>query len=215
MKPAESPNPPVFASRNAAQPDFWNDRFAAEFTPWDRGGIPQDFAAFVQSQRPQRILIPGCGRANELSWLLAQGWAATAIDFSHEAVARAKAILPQEQHMHVWEADFFVDGELGSAATSWDTEPYDSVYECAFMCALPPVWRTPWAARVSSLLRPSGVLAGYFYLGATEKGPPFSIEESELHQLLSGGFQLIQQRSTNDSIAVFAGREQWMCWQKR
>jgi len=36
-----------FATRDPAQPAFWDERFAAGFTPWDARGVPPAFGRWV------------------------------------------------------------------------------------------------------------------------------------------------------------------------
>ncbi len=43
-----------------------------------------------------------------------------------------------------------------------------------------------------SLLPSGALLAGFFFLGATPKGPPFGIERAELDALLTPYFDLIE-----------------------
>jgi len=38
---------PTFATRNAADPAFWDERFEQGFTPWDMHGVPMEFQAFI------------------------------------------------------------------------------------------------------------------------------------------------------------------------
>jgi hypothetical protein len=66
---------PEFNSRDPSSPSFWDERFERSFTPWDRGGVPQQLRAFVASRNePLRTLIPGCGAAYELAYLSEAGW---------------------------------------------------------------------------------------------------------------------------------------------
>lgn len=197
---------PSFASRDPLSPAFWDERFATSFTPWDRGGVPQalrDFAA--ASARPLATLIPGCGSAYELAYLCEAGWDATAIDFAPEAVARAKALAGQWRDRIV-EADFF----------AWQpARPLELIYECAFLCALPPAMRPQVAARWAGLLAPGGRVAGFFYVGQTVKGPPFGIGREGLDALMAPYFDCVEDAPVTDAIPVFAGKERWMVWQRR
>ena len=79
-----------FQTRDPLSPAFWDERFEKQFTPWDHGGVPSRLRSFVAgSPAPLRCLIPGCGSAYELVFMLDHGWDATAIDFSPAAVAAA------------------------------------------------------------------------------------------------------------------------------
>jgi trans-aconitate methyltransferase len=202
---------PTFPKLDPATPAFWDARFQADFTPWDRGGVPTDFARFVAAHAPMKTLIPGCGNAHEISLLLSQDWDVTAIDFSPEAVKRARDSLIKrnatvDAHKRIVEADFF--------AAAWQARQFECVYECAFLCALPHHLRQAWASQMAAIIPPGGLLAGYFFFDASEKGPPFGISEEALAQLLGEHFRVVENRAPLDSISVFVNRERWMVWQR-
>ncbi|MHA7679073.1 methyltransferase domain-containing protein [Cupriavidus sp. PET2-C1] len=203
--PNKAAAPPAFATRDAGDPAFWDERFEKGFMPWDLGGVPADFEAFASAMAPCPTLIPGCGNGWEAGWLHARGWPVTAIDFSPEAVASARRALgPAGAVVH--EADFFAFAP--EPACQW-------IYERAFLCALPPAMRAGYATRVAQLLPPGGLLAGYFFLDETRGGPPFAIPEAELRALLEPAFELVEARAATGSLPVFAGREQWQVWRRR
>ena len=197
---------PSFASRDPLSPQFWDERFAKSLTPWDRGGVPQALRAFVSRHAvPLTTLIPGCGSAYELVYLCDAGWDASAIDFAPEAVARGKAQAGQWAG-RVVQADFF----------AWQpATPLDLIYECAFLCALPPAMRAQIAARWAALLPPGSRLAGYFFFDRSVKGPPFGIDRGGLDALLAPYFDCVEDAPVAASIPVFAGKERWMVWQRR
>jgi SAM-dependent methyltransferase len=195
---------PDFASRDPLSPQFWDERFERDFTPWERGGVPLALRRFVASSRPLVALVPGCGSAHELTLMCEAGWDATAIDFAPEAVARARALAGPWMDRIV-QADFF------SYAPA---RPLDLVYEQAFLCALPRGRRPDVAQRWAALLGQGGLLAGYFYFDEVAKGPPFGITRAELDDLLSPAFACIADDAVEDSIPVFAGKERWMIWRR-
>jgi trans-aconitate methyltransferase len=196
---------PEFASRDPRSPAFWDERFERGFTPWDRGGVPQELRRFVAAaEHPLHTLIPGCGAAHELAFLSEAGWNVSAIDFSPAAVASAKA-LAGKWAGRVIEADFF----------NWQPEqPLELVYERAFLCALPRALWPQVAARWAALLAPGALLAGFFFFDDNAKGPPFGIQRAALDALLTPHFRCIDERAVSDSIPVFAGKERWMSWQR-
>lgn len=197
---------PEFTSRDPSTPGFWDERFAGGFTPWDRGGVPQALRDFVgRAGAPRVTLIPGCGAAYELAFLCEQGWDATAIDFSPQAVAQARAGLGQWRGNLV-QADFF---------TYLPASHLELIYERAFLCALPRAMWPRVAARWADLLAPGALLAGFFFFDDAAKGPPFGIGRAELDELLGPFFECIEDAAVGDSIAVFAGKERWMVWQRR
>ena len=198
--------PSDFASRDPLSPQFWDERFERAFTPWERGAVPQALRRFVAaSARPLTALTPGCGSARELALMCEAGWDATAIDFSGEAVARARALAPRWAE-HIVQADFFDYAP---------PRPLDLVYEQAFLCALPRARRPDVARRWAELLGQGGLLAGYFFFDDAPKGPPFGIVRAELETLLAPAFACMVDEAVEDSIPVFAGKERWMVWRRK
>ena len=196
---------PEFDARDPNTSAFWDERFERGFTPWDRGGVPEALRGFVaRADRPLSTLIPGCGEAYELTYLSNAGWPVAAIDFSAVAVATARAAAGQWAD-RVEQADFF----------QWAPHRgLDFIYERAFLCALPPGMWPAVAARWANLLPPGAVLGGYFFVGDTERGPPFAIPQAALDALLLPHFARIEDMGVTDSVPVFAGRERWQLWQR-
>jgi hypothetical protein len=200
-------SPPEFAKHDPATPEFWNVRFDANFTPWDQRGVPQCLRDYLLTHpQPQKVLIPGCGTANEVKHFLDCKWVPTAIDFSPAAVAQARAQLGAAAS-HVREDDFF-----GGAIRPGD---FDVIYERAFLCALPRGLWEDWAKRVAELIPQSGRLIGFFFADDNPKGPPFGLQKGELEQLLSPAFTLFEKKIPPDSIPVFAGKESWQIWSRK
>lgn len=187
-------------------PDFWNKRFDEGVTPWNAGGVPAALATYAagRGDRP-RTLIPGCGHAWEAGWLAAQGWAVTALDFSPTAVAVARATLGDWPGRLVC-ADFF---------DFVPEEPFDLIYERAFLCAIPRRLWAGYGQRMHELLAPGGVLAGFFFFGDEGRGPPFAIRPETLRALLEPWFECADDRPVDDSIGIFSGRERWQVWRRR
>jgi len=201
---------PNFTSRTATQPEFWDERFASKFMPWDKGGVPLDVQRYFKSLAPvehTQVLIPGCGNGYEAAYLSEHGWDVVAIDFSSGAVASARLNHPRWADRIVL-ADFF---------SYTPARPLQCIYERAFLCALPPDMRSKVAARWAELLPAQGLLSGYFFIESEsdKKGPPFAITSCELTDLLSPYFECIEDNPVTDSIAVFENRERWQVWRRR
>lgn len=197
---------PQFPRRDPADPEFWDLRYAASFAPWDAGRVPAQLRAFVErAGAPRSVLVPGCGSAYEVGYLAGKGWDVLGIDFSDAAVRAAAAILGPHA-ARVRQADFFAPIEGA---------PFEVVYERAFLCALPRRLWGAWGRRVAELVTPGGLLAGYFYFDAGERGPPFPLHSDDEHaQLLEGSFTRIEDAPVDDSIPVFHGKERWQVWQR-
>src|ERR1035437_7553388 len=86
------PSPRRLMSDSAAQPEFWNTRYAAGHMPWDFGGVPAALVRFLAAHpgAGRHALIPGCGSGYEIAAFAVAGWDVTAIDFSPPAIAQAR-----------------------------------------------------------------------------------------------------------------------------
>jgi hypothetical protein len=206
MSDPTQPSAPDFENRDPNSPEFWNERFERGFMPWDQAGVPSAFQSFAARHSGAAVLIPGCGSAYEAVWLAGQANPVRAIDFSPAAVAVAHEQLGAQHAQLVEQADFFTYEPPFTPA--W-------IYERAFLCALPLARRADYARRMADLLPGGALLAGFFFIGATPKGPPFGIERAELDALLTPYFELIEDEPVHDSIAIFAGRERWLTWRRR
>jgi len=188
-------------AQDSSKPDFWETRYRDRVMPWDAGGVPRALADFVTRLQPgARVLVPGCGSAYEARFLAEHGMDVLAIDFSPAAVAQAREHLGPFAGI-VREADFFSFDPGGL---------FDFVYERAFLCALPPKLWPGYARRMPQLIKPGGLLAGFFFFDDAPRGPPFGIAEQALEALLVPPFTLQAQRAVSDSIAVFQGKERWL-----
>jgi SAM-dependent methyltransferase len=207
---------PNFPKLDPSSPAFWDVRFAADFTPWERGEAIGSLSAWLQSdEAPTKahVLVPGCGSGPELAAFARAGWRVTGVDFSAAGIAKAeqrRAALPAplSDRITLVQADYFVAAPSASSI--------DVIFESAFLCALPPRDRQRWAD-AASRLRPGAILAGYFLLEdlPSQHGPPFAMPEATLEALLQPHFALVCSSYPTDSIAVFAGRERWMVWRRK
>ena len=207
--------PPTFAKHSADTPTFWDLRYEAAFTPWSQANLPQSWLSFLnthtfaQAPHDTRVLVPGCGESFEVADLVQRGFNTVAIDFSHAAIAAAKQSLgdiANAPNCQLKQADFF--------AAELTANPFDLVYERAFLCSLPPDRRQEYATQMAKVIKPNGLLVGFFCYDPAPKGPPFGLEADGLKALIGGRFQRIARNTPTDSIAVFAGREQFEVWQR-
>jgi SAM-dependent methyltransferase len=199
-----------FSTRDPSQPGFWDERFAAGFTPWESAGVPPALLRWLDAGAGPRVLVPGCGSAAEVAALAARGCDVLALDYSPVAVERARRLMP-ELAGRIRLADFF----------AFDEQPFDWIYERAFLAALPPRLWPAWAQGCARLLRAGGALAGLFFIdeaaGEPRRGPPFAVTSAELHGLLEAAFDRVADDpvAEAESAPVFAGRERWQVWRRR
>jgi trans-aconitate methyltransferase len=150
--------------------------------------------------------VPGCGSGYEVRLFAERGDDVLGIDFSDAAIEAARRGLGKFAD-RVRKADFFSLAE----------KPFDLVYERTFLCALPrPLW-PQWGRHLPALVRPGGLLAGFFFFDDNERGPPFGVSERALHDLLDPNFALRRDAPVpaEQSVAVLAGKERWQVWERR
>lgn len=161
------------------------------------------------ARRGLKVLIPGCGHGHEVAAFAAAGHQVTAIDFSADAVGRARERLGPVLADRVIVADFFKHPFAPGG--------FDLVYERTFLCANPPESWPRIAGRTAELLRPGGSLLGFYFLGDKEDGPPFGLAPSEPAAIFGAHFTLEDRTPVPDgeSLPLFAGREFWHEWRRR
>lgn len=168
--------------------EFWQSKFEANATPWDRGGPGPQLLSWMRdgtlSTGPglRRVVVPGCGNGHEVEALARAGLEVTGVDYAPAAVARGRARL----------AAAGLPGTVEQAdVLAWaPPAPVDAVYEQTCLCALhPDHWRA-YADALHAWLRPGGRL---FLLmmqitrpGAAEgivEGPPYHCDVNAVRAL--------------------------------
>ncbi len=201
------PNEPMTDQPNSGHPDFWEERYRAERMPWDLGAEPIELANALRAELRSvgRVLIPGCGSGYEVRSFVAAGWEVSAIDFAPAAVTRAQRILGPLAD-RVRQADFF---------TSDVTGPYDLIYERTFLCSFPYERWPQYAARMKSLLRPGGRLAGVFFYGTNPEPPPYPLSPETAQHLFGRYFRLHTDRpiGATQALPLYGGGERWQIWE--
>ena len=162
--------------------EFWEQRFAAGETPWDRGEPNPQLRAWLAAGalKPCRILVPGCGAGHEVAVLAQAGFEVTGLDYAAEALARARKILGPARATLV-QAD----------ALAWRPDrPFDAVYEQTCLCALHPDDWIAYAKQLHRWIAPGGKLFALFMQllrpQAAEgyvQGPPYHCDINAMRAL--------------------------------
>jgi SAM-dependent methyltransferase len=182
-------------------PDFWNVRYETGKTGWDLGRTPSRLERYLAAHPAGgRVFIPGCGSGWELEAFARAGYDALALDFAPAAVARAQARVGPALAGRIVLGDFF-HHDLGA--------PFDLVYERTFFCALPPERRPDYIRRVRELLKPGGLLLGFFYLGTERGGPPYALFPEDETGLFGPAFAVQVDEPSPDGLPMFEGGERW------
>jgi SAM-dependent methyltransferase len=178
---------------------YWNDRYLEQNTGWDLGEITPPLKAYIDQlkQKNTRVLIPGCGKGHEGTYLFEQGFTEVhMLDFAQEPISFFQSRNPNfpVDHLHV--ENFFT--HQGS---------YDLMLEQTLFCALDPSLRSKYAEKAASLLKPGGSLVGLLFNRDFEGGPPFGGAEQEYRGYFEPYFKQIRMEVCYNSIKPREGSE--------
>jgi SAM-dependent methyltransferase len=164
--------------------DFWQQRFLAGQTAWDRGQANPQLHAWVADGAipPGRVCVPGCGSGWEVAVLARQGYDVTALDYAPAAVGQTVALLGR---------DGLTANVVEANVLEWNpAQPFDAVYEQTCLCALHPDQWVEYAARLHAWLRPGGPLLALFMQterrGSADQqvlGPPYHCDINAMRAL--------------------------------
>lgn len=179
------------------EPSFWAARWAEGRIGFHEGRPNHHLVRHAgRLGERRRVLVPLCGKAEDLAWLAAHGHEVVGVELVEDAVRAflAEHGLPVERT----ERDGFAVFRAGPvtllagdvfAATRAALGPVDALYDRAALIALPPELRARYTAHVRALLPPGapGLVVTLEYEQARMPGPPFSVPEAELRGHYHGG----------------------------
>lgn len=175
------------------EPSYWRKRWEDRRIGWHEGKPNAFLEKHVDRLGPPgRILVPLCGKSEDLAFLASRDHDVVGVDLVETALREffaEHAIEPEESkndrftrfahdRIALLAGDFF-------ALTEADTGELTGAYDRASIVALPPDMRARYAALVRSLLpRGARILTVTFeYDQSKHPGPPFSVAEAELRRL--------------------------------
>ncbi|TLE14368.1 thiopurine S-methyltransferase [Vibrio cholerae] len=177
-------------------PEFWHNKWAANqigFHLEDVNPLLIRFWSDLAPKRSEKVLVPLCGKSEDLIWLANQHDSVQGVELSQIAVRsfftehfytptvtrlNAQHELYQFDELTLFTGDFFTA----------PVESVDLVYDRAALVALPQEMRAEYAQRVLQLLKPGGriLLVSMDYVQTELLGPPFSVPEAEIRTLFMG-----------------------------
>jgi len=185
------------------QPEFWKSR-------WSEGkigfheGTPNAFLARHASRIAdrRRVLVPLCGKAEDLAYLAAHDHEVIGIELVEDAVRafftehNATPVVTRRGPLAIYTAgaitvlagDFFV-------VTEADVGAIDAIYDRAALIALPPDVRRRYVDHLHTLVpaRTQSLLVTLEYPQDKYDGPPFCVPEAEVRSLFTSA-ELIDER---------------------
>ncbi|MCU0656689.1 MAG: thiopurine S-methyltransferase [Polyangiaceae bacterium] len=149
--------------------------------------------------RPGSVLVPLCGKSVDLQTLAEAGQRVVGVELSPlaiEAFFAERGLSPERGSLGPFErsegagvsllcGDFF-------ALAAAQLDPFDAVFDRAALVALAPGQREAYVDLLHRALRPGGrvLLVTLSYDQALAPGPPFSVEDAEVHRLFAPRFEL-------------------------
>lgn len=186
---------------------YWSNRYKHKDTPWDAGTVTTPVKDYVDqlADKELKILVPGVGTGHELAYIYKRGFKnVKGLDISEEPVFHFLNNNPHFPKEQLYVEDFFEHNEK-----------YDLIIEQTFFCALAPELRPLYAAKMNSLLKEGGVLAGVlFSFPLTEQGPPFGGSNEEYRKLFSEHFSIQTLEPCYNSIEPRMNRELFIILKK-
>lgn len=175
---------------------FWKHRWAEGSIAFHEGR-PNTYLARHASRLAgaTRVLVPLCGKSEDLAHLASLGHQVVGIELVEDAVQAFFAehgATPQSRvrgevteytagTITIFAGDVF-------AVTAELLGPVDALYDRAALIALPPAMRGRYVAHLRRLLSPGarGLVVTLEYPPGAMEGPPFTVLESELRACYQG-----------------------------
>lgn len=176
--------------------EFWHSKWASNQIGFHLEDVNPLLSAYWHHANPKRedkVLVPLCGKSEDLVWLATKHDSVEGGELSQIAVRSFFAehfytptVTPISGMHELYQFD-----ELSIYTGDFFTAPVsqaDIVYDRAALVALPQDMREEYVARLKQLLNPGGriLLVTLNYPQEEMAGPPFSVPLEEIQQLFAG-----------------------------
>jgi thiopurine S-methyltransferase len=156
-------------------PAFWRSRWQDRQIGFHEGK-PNAFLSRFAERLTGRVLVPLCGKSEDLAYLESLGHEVVGIELAESAVREFYSDHPGTS-VQIINSDLF-------AVTPAQVGRIDSIYDRAALIALPPQMRVRYAAHLQELAPAARMLLVTLeYPEGTMAGPPFSVLEDEVRSL--------------------------------
>lgn len=191
--------------------DYWENVYQEEKHPgWDLAAPAEALKDMLPRLKlpKSRILVLGCGEGHDAAHFAANGHVVTAVDFSPEAIARAR------NHYGHMSNLTFTQNDVFNLPSDW-IGAFDIIFEHTCYCAVNPRLRKKLAKVWSQCLHDQGFLMGVFFTMEKPQGPPFGVTEWEIRQRLKADFHFIFWGRWKKSLPKRQGRELFLYASKK
>lgn len=165
--------------------DFWRERWAAGQIGFHEGK-PNEFLAEHIARLRGRVLVPLCGKSDDLAFLAAQGHEVVGIELVEDAV---QAFFTEHGLSPSVNGGVYSAGGItihaGDVFGVKDVGRVDAIYDRAALVALPVEVRGSYVAHLRTLVpaRTPGLLVTLEYPPTAMAGPPFTVPQAEVREL--------------------------------
>ena len=197
------------------EPSFWHER-------WQKGdiGFHRDAPHAALDRHwgalgvapPATVFVPLCGKSLDMAWLADKGYRVLGVELSQlaiDAFFSGQNLTPQTRQegpftistagpYEIWCGDLF-------ALPAEALRDVAAVYDRASLVALPPPTQNDYANWLSTMIDKAPILlVGLAYDETEMNGPPFSIPQPRVRELLGDSFD-IDVLSDEDVMEANAG----------
>lgn len=182
------------------EPDFWHERWTNNEIGFHQDGVTPLLEKHwneLSVSSSGTVLVPLCGKSQDLLWLAERGLNVIGIELSQTAVEsffteqnlEAKLSVRGDlreyrcvsQPITLYQGDFFALSDKVISAS-------DAVFDRGALIALPQVMRSAYVERFTSNLVKGSEILLVTLEHSSEKNPPFSLQESDVRELYEGEF---------------------------
>jgi thiopurine S-methyltransferase len=187
---------------------FWEQKYQSNKTGWDLGEVSPPIKEYIDqlTNKNLKILIPGGGNSYEAEYLFQKGFQNVfVVDVSRTALENFKNRVPNFPSSNLLNNDFF---EL--------KQDFDLIIEQTFFCAIDPILRPKYTAKIYEILRPKGKLVGLlFSVPLNEDHPPFGGSKEEYQSYFIPKFKVISFQECYNSFQSRQGMELFINLKKK
>jgi thiopurine S-methyltransferase len=186
------------------EPDFWHQRWNDNAIPFHEGEANVLLVKHAEVLAPgpgRRILVPLCGKAYDMQWLIERGCHITGAEFSpiasqaffeengHAFEVREEGAFKvfESESIRIYCGDMF---ELGGS----HLKDIDAIYDRAALVALPPDVRPRYTAHLLANVAADTpmLIITFDYNQADMNGPPFSVPRDEVRKHYGAAREIIE-----------------------
>lgn len=177
------------------QHEFWHERWQQNQIGFHRDDIHphlQQYWPKLALKPDSRVLVPMCGKSNDMLWLLEQGYQVLGVELSPLAVTafftendlqpnsrqQGEFLLHEIDGLQILCGDFF-------ALQKEDLGKIEAVYDRGALVALPENMQRDYVKKLAQLLEfgTTILLIALDYPQAQMSGPPFSLSHADIAKL--------------------------------